>query len=394
MIALSGCSQFVADRCQEALLHRQGGLGPDPGGRIVLGKVSQFSGPSLQQMLGVLEIRDVLLESRLGVPQRPLLPCDDRHEHKPDQRRQDHGCRVDRNILPPECQGLAAGEPHLDADREACHGTPFDHLSWRRHRSRTCQKILCAGCVGSPLVLVLDGLTDIPLSVGRPGDDCTVRRRQSGGAPHSQIGLSQYFPQVQGLDHGGDHAGEVTTVILQLSGNGKEPSAALAIFDGPADDHPVGQSFGVSLEVVAVTQVQRVGRRAVLVKQHLTRLTDQHISSDQWDTGNGGPHQSLHDTKAVLGDSAAPNHRNCFQGRRNVVEVVGDAFGKHVGEVSGPVPCPSVRFTVLLVDLPADGDIIQAQEQAGQPPDPLPPEPPGQATPAGPRSRVHGGADG
>ena len=97
MIALSG-SQFVADCCQEAVLHRQGGLGPDPGGRIVLGEVSQFSGPSLQQMLGVLEIRDVLLKSRLRVPQRPLLPCDDRHEHKPDQRRQDHGCRVDRNI--------------------------------------------------------------------------------------------------------------------------------------------------------------------------------------------------------------------------------------------------------------------------------------------------------
>src|SRR4051812_50006255 len=25
---------------------------------------------------------------RSRVPQRPLLPCDDRHEHKPDQRRQ------------------------------------------------------------------------------------------------------------------------------------------------------------------------------------------------------------------------------------------------------------------------------------------------------------------
>jgi hypothetical protein len=91
------------------VLHRQGSLGPDLGGRMVLGKVSQFSGPSLQQLLRVLEIGDVLLKSRLRVPQHPLLPCDDHHEHKPDQRRQDHGCRVDRNILPPGCQGLAAG---------------------------------------------------------------------------------------------------------------------------------------------------------------------------------------------------------------------------------------------------------------------------------------------
>ena len=129
-------------------------------------------------------------------------------------------------------------------------------------------------------------LTDVSFGVGRPGKDRTVRCNQGGGALASQIGPSQHFLQVQGFDDGGDHASEFAILSPQLPGNREKPSAALATLDRRTDEHPVKAGLCMSLKVVTVTQVQRVGRTTVLVKQHVARGTDQHISSDQGDMGN------------------------------------------------------------------------------------------------------------